>query len=174
MAKISLNKLAPIKRAENKSITIQEQEVSIVQYLPSEEKGKLIQAVLDSAIDATGFYSPIRLDIMFHIEVIRYYTNISITEKMMEEPNKVYDLLILNGILDKVLAEIPEDEYETLVATVEECADQVSNYATSFAGTLNAAQSDFSITSDNINKMMETLHDPEAIGLVQDVLQKLG
>lgn len=174
MAKITLSKITPVKKIDNKTIEIEGQEITILQYLPIAEKSKLIETVLDAAVDSTGFCSPIRLEVLFHIEVIRSYTNISITDKMMEDPGKLYDLLIMNNILDAVLSNIPEDEYDTLFEAVESCANQVAEYTNSFMGVLKATQSDFNVTSESIDNMMSTLHDPEAIGLVQDVLQKLG
>lgn len=174
MAKVSLNKLTPIKKLDVITLMIGEQEIIVNQYLPLEEKSNLIERVLAQAVDSTGFYSPIRLDVMFHIELIRTYTNISITDKMMEDPSKVYDLLILNHILEAVLPNIPEDEYNMLLDSVETCADQVMKYSNSFMGMLRAAKTDFTITDENISKMMDTLHDPDSIGLVQEVLKNLG
>jgi hypothetical protein len=174
MAKISFNKLTPVKKLDAVSITIGEQEIIVNQYLPLEEKSSLIEKVLAQAVDGTGFYSPIRLDVMFHIELIRAYTNISITDKMMEDPGKVYDLLVLNNILEAVIPTIPQEEYDMLLESVSACAEQVMQYSNSFMGMLRAAKTDFTITDENITKMMNTLHDPEAVGLVQEVLKNLG
>lgn len=174
MAKVTFNKLTPIKKLDNKIITINEQEIEVIQYLPTAEKGTLIERVLSLAIDETGFYSPIRLEVAFHIELVKTYTNISITDKMLEDPAKVYDLLVLNEILPAIIEAIPENEYNMLFDSVEECCDQVAQYSNSFLGVLRSTQSDFNITSESIANMMGTLHDPESIGLVKDVLEKLG
>ena len=61
-----------------------------------------------------------------------------------------------------------------LLESVSACAEQVMQYSNSFMGMLRAAKTDFDITDENITKMMNTLHDPEAVGLVQEVLKNLG
>ena len=103
MAKISFNKLTPIKSIDPTIITIGENEITVELYLPMADKAAFVERVLNAVIDDTGFINPMRLDVMFHIELIKTYTNISITDKMMENPSKVYDLLVLNNVLSSVL-----------------------------------------------------------------------
>ena len=114
MAKISLSKIAPIKKIDPVTIKIGEEEVIVTQYLSTDDKIALIERVLNVTVDDTGFFNPMRLEVYFHLEIIRTYTNISITDNMMANPTKTYDLLIMNQILDAVLEAIPEEEYEFL------------------------------------------------------------
>lgn len=174
MAKISLNKITPVKNVEPKVVIIGENEIIIEQYLPIGYKADFIERVLNNVIDDTGFLNPIRLDIMFNIELIRTYTNISITDKMLENPTKVYDLLVINGILNSVLEAIPEEEYEDLYVAVEECAKHTSNFMTSFAGMIRTVTENYGATKMNVEELMNTLGDSEKVGLVKDILDKLG
>lgn len=174
MAKITLSKITPIKKVEPKTITIADQEIVIIQYLPTEEKIAFVERVLSDTVDATGFFNPMRMEILFNIEIVKTYTNISITDKMMEDVAKLYDLFNLNGILDAVLATVPETEYNSLFDTVEECALHIVNYNNSFAGMVKNVIADYKATDMNVDKIMATLDDPQKIGLVQDILQKLG
>ena len=174
MAKISFNKLTPIKSIDPTIITIGENEITVERYLPMADKADFVERVLNAVIDDTGFINPMRLDVMFHIELIKTYTNISITDKMMENPSKVYDLLVLNNILSSVLEVIPEEEYEDLMNDVGECAKHTVDYLNSFAGMIKNITTNYDTTKMNVEEIMQTLDDPEKIGLVKDILDKIG
>ena len=174
MAKVSFNKLTPVKSVEPTTITIGENEITVERYLPMADKAAFVERVLNTVIDDTGFINPMRLDVMFHIELIKTYTNISITEKMMETPSKVYDLLVLNHILSSVLEVIPEEEYEDLMNDVGECAKHAVDYFNSFAGMIKNITENYNTTEMNVEKIMNTLGDPSQIGLVKDILDKIG
>ena len=174
MAKISLNKLTPIKSIEPTTITIGETDITVEQYLPMTEKAAFVERVLNTVIDDTGFVNPMRLDVMFHLELVKAYTNISITEKMMENPAKTYDLLIMNGLLAAILEAIPNDEYEDLMNDVDECACHTVNYLNSFAGMMKNITENYGTTKMNVEEIMKTLDDPEKVGLVKDILDKIG
>lgn len=174
MAKISFNKLTPIKSIDPAIITIGENEITVERYLPMADKAAFVERVLNAVIDDTGFINPMRLDVMFHIELIKTYTNISITDKMMENPSKVYDLLALNHVLSSVLEAIPEEEYEDLMNDVGECAKHTVDYLNSFAGMIKNIVTNYDTTKMNVEEIMQTLDDPEKIGLVKDILDKIG
>ena len=174
MAKVSLSKIAPIKKIDSVVINIGEEEISVIQYLSTDEKIALIERVLNATVDDTGFFNPMRLEVYFHLEMIRTYTNISITDNMMANPTKTYDLLVMNHILDTVLEAIPEEEYNFLFDTAEDCATHITEYNNSIMGVLNSASQDYTKTSANFNKMLEDLDDPAKIGFVKEILEKLG
>lgn len=174
MGKISFTKLTPGKYPEDKMVTINEQEVSVKQYLPIEEKLLLIQRVLDAVLDTTGFLNPVKLEIYFQIEILKAYTNINFTEKQLEDIPKVYDKLELNGVLDTVIKSIPETEYSYLQQACDECAMHVINYTSSFVGSVKALLQDYKTTDINIKETMQEINNPEAVGLLQDILTKLG
>jgi len=174
MAKVSFNKITSIKSVEPKVITFGEQEIIIEQYLPMADKAAFVERVLNAVIDDTGFINPMRLDVIFNIELVKTYTNISITDKMMENPAKVYDLLVLNNILTEVLSNIPEEEYEDLFSHVSDCAEHTVTYLNSFAGIIKNITENYNTTKMNVDEIMETLDNPEKIGLVKDILDKIG
>ena len=174
MAKISLSKIAPIKKIDPVTIKIGEEEVIVAQYLSIDDKIALIERVLNVTVDDTGFFNPMRLEVYFHLEIIRTYTNISITDNMMANPTKTYDLLIMNQILDAVLEAIPEEEYEFLFNTAEDCATHITEYNNSIMGVLHSTSQDYAKTSVDFNKLLEDLDDPAKIGFVKEVLEKLG
>lgn len=174
MAKISLNKLTPIKEIGNKIITIEGQDIIIEQYLPVNEKLALVERVLNMTIDDTGFFNPVRMEVFMSLEMVKTYTNISITDKMMENATKTYDLLVMNNILDQVIDAIPDEEFETVFETIEECAHHAVNYLNSFQGMMKTITENYDATKINVEEIMATLDQPDKVGLVKDILDKIG
>lgn len=174
MAKISLSKLTPVKKVEPKTIVIAEQEIVVEQYLPVQEKMVMLENVLNHTIDETGFFNPTRLEVFFTLYLIKTYTNISITDKMIEDAVKTFDLLEMNGIVDTVVKAIPDEEYNMLFDATEETVEHVSAHLTSFAGTMKTVLADYSATQMDLDTMSKTLNDPEQIGLLKNIIEKIG
>lgn len=170
---ISFTKVTPIKETKTITVKINGQEVAIQPYLPIDKKSKLIEQIASYVFDDTGFASPIRLNIYFTILTLKAYTDISITDKMIENASKTYDAIILNN-LDTLLNYIPKTEIQDLQEMVEKSIDQIVKYNTSFLGMMRAASAEYDATKMNVDEIMMTLDQPEKIGLVKDVLDKLG
>jgi len=175
MAKVSLTKIAPIKKLDKVIIKINDEDVEVIQYLPIAEKAELSERVVNAAIDPeNGILSTSRMDVYTVLEIVRTYTNINITDKMMEEAPKTYDLLILNGIYDKIVEAIPKDEYNSLQGRVFNDCENVQKYLESFKGIMKSINQDYSNTEMDVDKIMTELKDPEAYGLLRDILDKIG
>ena len=174
MAKISLNSITPIKKVNSIKIKIGEQEIEVLQYLPVNDKLALAERVLNMTLDDTGFLNPVRLEVYTYLEIIRTYTNISITDKMIENAPKTYDLLEMNHILVEVVNAIPEEEYNALIGMIEDSAEHTVKYLTSFVGMMKTVSQDYNATKMNVDEIMNTLDDPDKIGLVKDILDKIG
>ena len=174
MAKVSLNSITPIKKIDSVKIKIGEQEIEVLQYLPINDKLALAERVLNMTLDDTGFLNPVRLEVYTYLEIIRTYTNISITDKMMENAPKTYDLLEMNNILVSIANAIPEEEYNALIGMIEDSAEHTVKYLTSFVGMIKTVSQDYDATKMNVDEIMNTLDSPEKIGLVKDILDKIG
>lgn len=174
MAKVSLNSITPIKKVDSVKIKIGEQEIEVLQYLPINDKLALAERVLNMTLDDTGFLNPVRLEVYTYLEIIRTYTNISITDKMMENAPKTYDLLEMNNILVSIVNAIPEEEYNALIGMIEDSAEHTVKYLTSFVGMMKTVSQDYDATKMNVDEIMNTLDNPEKIGLVKDILDKIG
>lgn len=174
MAKVSLSKIAPIKKIDPVVIHIGEEEIAVTQYLPTDDKIALIERVLNITVDDTGFFNPMRLEVIFHLELIRTYTNISITDNMMSNPTKTYDTLCMNKILDAVVEAIPEEEYNFLFDTAEDCAHHITKYNNSIMGVLNSVSNNYNETSFKLDELLKDLDNPAKVGFVKEVLEKLG
>lgn len=174
MAKISLNKITPIKKIDKVIIKINDEDVEVIQYLPIAEKAALSERVINAAIDENGVLSSSRKIVYFDLELIKTYTNINITDKMMEEAPKTYDLLKMNGIFKAIEEAIPEQEFWEISQRVYDDCDNVVKYLNSFKGIMKAINQDYSNTEMDVDKIMTELKDPEAYGLLKDILDKIG
>lgn len=175
MAKVTFNKLNLIKNTEIKNIDINENIIEVKQYLPVEEKLELISYIVNMAHDEDyNFSNPVKVEVFAGIGIIKYYTNITFTEKQLENPAKIYDLLNSNNVINNVIAAIPSNEYDELRAGIEDTIKSIYQYQNSVLGILDTIGQDYSdlnLEADTINKK---LSNPDNMKLLRDVLAKLG
>ena len=174
MSKLSFKTFSSIKTIEPATLKINETEVTVEQYLPLAQKTALIEKVLSAAMDDTGFFSPIRLKVYYTIEMISNYTNINITDKMLENADKTYDAIVMNNLGVKVLEAIPQEEQDCIWNGIQECAKAIALYQNSFVGMMKNSAKDFDATKLDLEDLMATLDQPEKVGLVKEVLDKMG
>ena len=175
MAKISLTKLNKIKSLEPIDIKIGEETISVVQYLPLEKKLTVIQNIIQQAgNNEEGFYNIVKLTVFYTIEMLRAYTNISFTEKQLEDPQKLYDIIILNKIWDTIKQSIPEDEVNYIWENTCALAREITDYNHSALGILKLAKEDYSDLELDVNDLTNTLTQSENnLNLVKSLLTKL-
>lgn len=130
MAKISYSNLKLKTKTDIKTFDYEGNTIEVLQYLPFEDKYSLIMIALQNAQEE-GIYNPLKLDLYFHLFLVYMYTNINFTEKQRENELKLYDALKSNGILDEVLANIPEQEYATLFEFLNEMVTVKTEYGKS-------------------------------------------
>lgn len=174
MAKISFTKLSLKRKNEVKTITINNNQIEIKQYLPVNEKLDLIARVINGAHDQNNFPNPIKIEVIGTLEMIMAYTNISFTEKQKEDIPKLYDLLEENGVIKDIISQIPEDEYNFIIDGINKTVDAVYTYNNSILGILEAVSKDYSNLDFDATQIQKKMADPENLKLVRDVLTKLG
>ena len=174
MAKIGFTKLSLKRKNEVKTITINNNQIEIKQYLPVNEKLDLIARVINGAHDQNNFPNPIKIEVIGTLEMIMAYTNISFTEKQKEDIPKLYDLLEENGVIKDIISQIPEDEYNFIIDGINKTVDAVYTYNNSFLGILESVSQDYSNLDFDIQKLQNDIANPENLKLVKEVLTKLG
>ena len=174
MAKIGFTKLSLKRKNEVKTITINNNQIEIKQYLPVNEKLDLIARVINGAHDQNNFPNPIKIEVIGTLEMIMAYTNISFTEKQKEDIPKLYDLLEENGVIKDIISQIPEDEYNFIIDGINKTVDAVYTYNNSVLGILEAVSKDYSNLDFDATQIQKKMADSENLKLVKDVLTKLG
>ena len=175
MAKVNLTKLNKIKSLDPIDIKIGEETISVAQYLPLEKKLTIMQNIIEQAgNNEEGFYNIVKLTVFYTIEMLRAYTNISFTEKQLEDPQKLYDIIILNKIWDTIKQSIPEDEINYIWENTCALAREITDYNHSALGILKLAKEDYSDLELDVNDLTNTLTQSENnLNLVKSLLTKL-
>ena len=175
MAKVNFTKLNKIKSLPVKEISIDDQKVLVEQYLPLEEKVNLITSVIEqSGNGEEGFFNIVKLEAYYIIEMLKYYTNISFTEKLLEDTTKLYDAIRLNDVWAAVKDAIPESERECIWNNTLALAREVTTYNNSVLGVLKAISSDREALNFDITELVDKIKDPEALATLKGLLGQTG
>lgn len=103
-----------------KTILFNGENVTIRQYLPIQDKYDLVMITAQDARESF-IYNPIKLDYLFNVNIVKMYTDIEFNNSI--STNEIYDIIKCNGLLDKVLENIPENEYTELMEWLVEYTD---------------------------------------------------
>lgn len=174
MAKVSFTKLGLTKPQAIAEIEWNEQKIEVKQYLPVNEKLELISNVINLSADDNNFANPVKVSVYTTLEMIDAYTNITFTEKQKEDPTKLYDLFIGNGLAKLIFEAIPEEEYWELVSAVDESIEAVYKYKNSVMGILESMSTDYSNLNLDVDDLYTKMADKENLNVLRDVLTKLG
>lgn len=174
--KITLNKLKLKKVEEDfKTIYINDVEVKVRTYLPSNLKAEMITKILEQSVDSTNhFSSPVRVEVFTNLNIVSYYTDISFTEKQLDSPNTLYDLLEVNRVFEEVIAAIGENEYNILITWIEEAVNNYYSYKNSALGILETISADYSNLSLDADAIRQKLADAPNLDIVKNVITKLA
>ena len=142
-------------------------------YIPFIEKLELVSRIINHSIDDNGFYNPMRIKYNMVLEVIYAYTNLSFTEKMKEDPFKLYDLLVSTNIFDEVKSVIGK-EWEEINNGVISTIKNIYEYRNSVLGILEAVSHDYASLNLDANEIYTKIADPSNMELLKSVVSKLG
>ena len=110
-------------------------QVNVKKYLPISDKIDLIQIALQKS-EEDGIYNPIKLDMYFHLNIIYLYTDIEISQEEREDEMNLYDILESNDIIDMVIANMDQDEYNDLKDRLIEMESDYLTYKNTAAAVL--------------------------------------
>jgi len=140
MAKLGLGKLGLklpkdiVEAKYNDAVSIE-----VRQFIPTFDKIHLVASAVKSSI-VDGHVNEMVLEVALHYLIVVNYTNISFTEKQISNMIDTYDLLDSNGVIDLVIANLPEGEYDYLFKEALKSAERYNELTRSsmegFAGQL--------------------------------------
>lgn len=174
MAKVAFSKLKLAKKNDIVKVQYGDQEIEVLQYLPVNEKLALIGRVIDNSSDDNNFANPIKIEVIGSLEIIYAYTNLSFTEKQKETPDKLYDLLEQNGIINLIIGAIPETEYKFLIDGINDTVAAIYQYRNSVMGIMDTLSTDYKELDLNADQIKDKLSDPNSLNLLKDILTKMG
>lgn len=143
--------------------------IEVLKYLPIDEKYNLIEITLQKAYE-NGIYNPLKLDIYFALNLVYLYTNINFTDKQREDESKLYDTLQSNGVLNKIIDAIDDEEYNYLYTLLVEEEDKKTQYNNSFVGLMKQLSETVVQNTDALQKITNSF-DPNQFKNVLDFAQ---
>ena len=143
-------------------------------YLPFAEKLALVERIVNQSVDANGFYSPMRVKLYIVLEVVYAYTNLSFTEKMKEDPFKLYDILVSSGIFAEIVDCIREKDWSEIQENVWSTIKNIYEYKNSVMGILENISNDYSELSLEAANIQKKLVEGNGIDFLKDVMTQLG
>ena len=117
-------------------------EYEVKYYLPIKEKLDLISNIINSSSDDNGYYNPMRVKIFTVLEIVFAYTNLNFTAKQKEDPFKLYDLLLSNGIYNDVIDSIWSEDIEEIQSATIQTIKNIYDYRNSVVGILDIVTAD--------------------------------
>ncbi len=179
MAKVPFSKLQASVNGCDAQISYtnksgEEIKYEVKHYLPLKDKLELVSNIINNSIDDNGFYNPMRVKMYMVLETVYAYTNLSFTEKMKEDPFKLYDILVSTGIFNDIIKVIYNKDWEEIQENVWNTIESIYKYKNSIMGILDTLKEDYSSLDFNATEIQQKLADPENMQLLKDVLTKLG
>ena len=175
MAKIAFGKLDLRKNQEVVELQVDDDVVvEVKQYLPINDKLELVSSVINTAVENGNIVNYGQLDVLFAINIIKAYTNISFTEKQLEDVAKLYDLLVSSGFYETVKNIIPKSETEYIYNLIYKTASDIITYRNSAVGIMEALSQDYKNLEFDAEALQKKINDPESLSFLKEVLTKMG
>lgn len=174
MAKVGFAKFKLTMPKEETRLVFNDIEIEVKTYLPINNKLEMIGNAISNAADENKFFNVGKLELFYTLEVVKNYTNISFTEKQLEDPCKLFDLIKTSGLFARLVEIIGIEEidygYNMMMATVE----AIYKYNNSVLGILDTISQDYSNLSLEASDIQKKLADPNNLSLLKDIMGKLG
>ena len=145
-----------------KIVEWKDNEIVIKQYLPSEDKYGIIYVCLMSLDIKEQPYNPLLAEILFEVELVKQYSNIMF-EEIEDSFFKQFDILDQLGLIELVIANIPQTEYEELQRLYYESIEANIKYNSNIANSINGLFNNFeqlqNIDTEELSKGFEVIQE---------------
>ena len=110
--------------------------IEVLQYLPIEDKISLINIILQNSKEG-NIYNLVKVNSYLRLYIVMLYTNLTFTDKQREDLLKLYDCLESNGIIEKVIDNMADGEYNDLYSFLYSTIEDRNKYENTAAGIIN-------------------------------------
>lgn len=174
MAKVSFNKLGLKVNDSIEELNFHDQVIEVKQYVPVNEMLDLISWTINQSADNMKFYNVGKINIFKDIAIVQHFTNINITDKQLEDPAHLWDLLASSGLMNMIYELIPEDVLDWFTHTLWDTVNSIYKYQDSVMGILDTVNADYQNLNFDIEQLQKSISNPENLTLLKDVVTKLG
>lgn len=166
---------------KKESITLNSKKfnIKVKQYLPLDDKFKIITEVVNLVADDNNFVNELNLKVWSALVIIKYYSNLELDEYFNAEDiedkcKELFDLFYKNGVIDDVIQSIPVGEYHLVMEMIDKTMHEFYKYRNSIKGILEAVSADYSNLDLDATQLQEKLNNPDNVGFLKEVMTKLG
>jgi hypothetical protein len=173
MAKVQFNKLKCKCEDKVETIVFNDETIEVKQYLPIQEKLGLIGRVIMYAHEQDHNYAnPVKAKSITSVEIIMSYTNISFTDKQKEDIAKLYDMIAGSGLLEAVIAAIPENELRAVYQGVDDTIESFYKYQNSILGLLDNITTNYDNLNFDLDDLTEKIKNKDNLMFISEILDK--
>lgn len=176
MAKIPFSKLNAKLNQKVNTVSYNDCEIEVKEYLPITEKLDIISNIINDCLEENlNFYNPGKVEVYEVLYIIEAYTNISFTAKQKEERKRIYDIIISSGLAKTIISAISDEEINAIESLLIQALDNIYKYHNSAAGIieqLNINQDTMGIELENV--LSQIVDNPEAVTLLRNLNATLG
>lgn len=157
---------------EVKEIVFEGETIKVKQNVPTTQKLDIIELAIQNSAE-NGYYNPVKMDIFFSMYLVYTYSDLEFTDEQKENIYDLFDVLNCSGILDKIIENIPPEDYQYMVDAIDEIAEKKSIYANSFAGVLTSIIADLPKQAEAMKDIFQNF-DPEQYKAVMGLAKATG
>ena len=173
MKKIALTSvLNNAKTKKTEEYTLNDLGVEVLSYLPLLDKYNLINITLQEAFDGS-IYHPVKIEGAFYVYVAILYTNITFTEKQKADIFKTYDMIMCSGLLNIILQNIPEEEFNTLLTLFKDTLAANEKFMHSFTSVINQFTEQIASKTAQLQEQVKDI-DFDKIKNTVDLVKRMG
>jgi hypothetical protein len=176
MAKVAYSKLK-LKTVEDvvELQLFEDVTIEVKQYLPIQEKLALIGRVVMLAHEEDkNFANPVKASIFRQLEMVFNYTNISFTDKQLEDLPKLYDQLKSSGVLSAIKKAIPQEERVTIEVGVCDTIDALYKYQNSALGILENIKNSYSEQTFDVEQLQQAVKELSENSFLKEIAPLIG
>lgn len=173
MAKVPYSKLK-LSKSEIVKIQVGENEIEVKTYLPIDETVEMLNNLINHcANNEQRFYNPLQVETLFIFNVIKYYTNISFTEKQSENIVKLVDSFVESGEWEKIKTAIGKD-LEVKHNDIIQVLKATEDYQNSIYGILDNINKDYADLDKQASEVEQKLGNEDNLKFMKELLNKMA
>ena len=174
MSKIAFSKLNAKTNQQVNTVTYNNCEIEVKEYLPISEKMDLVNEIVVDAVSLNeNYYNPGMIEVWMILKLIQYYSNISFTEKQLADKDKLYDSVVSSKLAKTIIEKIEDEELNAVQELVYSALKNVYSYNNSILGILQAVKEGYTEQDMNMDDLKDKISGLDLQELT-DIVKSLG
>ena len=138
-----------------KEVSFKDVKFNVLKYLPHDKKYDMVMITLQNS-EENDSYNPIKLDMFFNLYLVYLYTDIDFTSEEKESPDIIYDCIKSSGLLDVVIDNIPEEEYNELFSYLTTMVEEKKELSKTLSGAISKSINELPEKAQEAKNIIDT------------------